>query len=79
MGDQTKAPKKARALHALTGAGLLRRCVFCLKTTREVVAMIGSEPGARICNECVGLCMGILRREAPPAWAAAKAIGNESG
>ncbi len=40
------------------------RCVFCPKTKREVVAMVEASTGARICDECIGLCNGLLKGSA---------------
>lgn len=42
----------------------IMRCVFCLKTQAEVQKMIESDyTGARICDECVGLCVEILAKD----------------
>ncbi len=38
------------------------RCSFCGKTEEQVLRMIQG-PGARICNECVELCLDILNDE----------------
>ena len=38
------------------------RCSFCGKTEEQVLRMIQG-PGARICNECVELCLNILNDE----------------
>lgn len=41
------------------GALLPARCNFCSKLQEEVLFMI-SGPGAYICDECVGICHGIV-------------------
>jgi ATP-dependent Clp protease ATP-binding subunit ClpX len=38
------------------------RCSFCAKPSSDVEKVIAG-PGVYICNECVGLCNGILRTE----------------
>mgnify|MGYP004624433481 CR=1 FL=1 len=40
----------------------LLRCSFCGKSENEVLRMIQG-PGARICNECVELCLNILNED----------------
>lgn len=61
MATKTKAAPEKAVERAM------RRCVFCLKTVREVAGMIESETtGARICNECVGLCVGIMEKDGVP-------------
>jgi ATP-dependent Clp protease ATP-binding subunit ClpX len=35
-------------------------CAFCSKVKREVKRLITGDTGACICNECIGLCNGIL-------------------
>jgi hypothetical protein len=42
--------------------GVAHRCDFCMKWEREVKALIKSESDATICNECVGLCVEILKQ-----------------
>ena len=38
------------------------RCSFCGKREEEVRRMIQG-PGARICDQCVNLCMSVLEEE----------------
>ncbi|MBQ5995502.1 MAG: ATP-dependent Clp protease ATP-binding subunit ClpX [Clostridia bacterium] len=40
----------------------LMRCSFCGKTQEQVDKLIAG-PGVCICNECVGLCLGIIEEE----------------
>jgi hypothetical protein len=57
------AEKIATKPKASSARRFLERCVFCLKTRREVSALIGSDDtGARICNECVFVCDEILAK-----------------
>lgn len=42
-------------------------CSFCGKDQREIMKLIAG-PTVFICNECVGLCMGILKTECEDAW-----------
>lgn len=38
-----------------------KKCVFCLKASQEVFAMVESgDTGARICDECVWLCVDLI-------------------
>ena len=53
MNDETKKPL---------------RCSFCGKRETEVRRMLQG-PGARICDQCVQLCMGLLEDE----------LGSETG
>ncbi len=39
-------------------------CSFCSKSQHDVAKLIAG-PGVYICDECAGLCMDILREEAP--------------
>ncbi len=47
-----------RAKNRQSGEG----CSFCGKTVREVKGLVESNFGTRICNECVGLCVGLLEK-----------------
>lgn len=40
----------------------LSRCSFCGKTAREVEKLVEAATGARICNECVSLCIPLMGR-----------------
>ena len=35
-------------------------CSFCLRSAEEVTRLLGGETGARICDDCVGVCGRIL-------------------
>ena len=44
-------------------------CSFCGKHQHEVLSMIVG-PDVKICDECVDICIGILRTEAPEKYCA---------
>lgn len=48
----------------LFGHGSSTSCSFCKKNHSEVVKLIAG-PGTYICNECVGVCSELLKREMP--------------
>jgi ATP-dependent Clp protease ATP-binding subunit ClpX len=58
------------------------RCSFCLKPVSEVAKLIAG-PGIYICDQCVGLCVDVLARDAasdsdePPQLAHWKALGDD--
>jgi hypothetical protein len=53
---------EARAIAADVSRGGLR-CDFCGKSRREVRGLVQAEAGGpTICNECVGLALGIFTR-----------------
>ncbi len=39
-------------------------CSFCLKSNTQVAAMVAG-PGVYICNECVDLCVEVLKTKPP--------------
>ena len=63
-----------------TAAGGTLYCSFCGKSQHEVRKLIAG-PTVFICDECVRLCMDIIREEeaAPGAAAAGKSLGKEGG
>jgi hypothetical protein len=58
---EAKARKKAERALGLKLPKILH-CSFCGKSQHKVKALIAG-PGCFICNECVGLCDGILAGE----------------
>jgi DNA-binding XRE family transcriptional regulator len=50
------------ALSAATNERRAERCSFCGKTQAEVAKFLAG-PAVLICNECVGLCVQILRED----------------
>lgn len=41
-------------------AAMLRRCPFCDTTKPETVLLTGIKPEARICSDCVAVCVEVL-------------------
>jgi hypothetical protein len=60
-GKPMRFPRRASHRGKPAAGGWLRTCSFCGKSQKQVKALIAG-PGVFICNECIDLCVEILRQ-----------------